>query len=342
MRKLATIRTIREIKPILDADKIETAHVDGWACVVAKGQYNPGQKVVYFEIDSMLPLWREEFTEARKFGVKVVNGKEYHRLKTIKLRKQISQGFLLPFDEKNMPLIDDLTDFFEVIKYELPDNVKMLPTNAKGPFPGFIPKTDLERYQNVDFTQLAGEVFFVEEKMDGSSCTVYKKDGVIGICSRNLELKIEEAGHFGKAAQPVIEFLKRCPVDNIAIQGEVCGPGIQKNIHGLKDYVMFVFDIYDIKEGKYFTVEEAATFLINNIEAGSLHHSLPFETVKIQAENAFFKLCEMFNGPIHNYNVFQRIRKTATKTEGFVFKNRYNPAKRFKIVRDDYLLSDKD
>lgn len=342
MRKLATIRTIREIKPIFNADKIETAHVDGWACVVAKGQYTVGQNVIYFEIDSMLPLWREEFTETRKFGVKTVDGKEYHRLKTIKLRNQISQGFLLPFDEKNMPLIDDLTDFFEVIKYELPDNIKILPSNAKGPFPGFIPKTDVERAQNIDFTELVGEFFYVEEKMDGSSCTVYKKDGVIGICSRNMELKMEEAGHFGKAAQPVIEFLKKCRVDNIAIQGEVCGPGIQKNIHGLKDYVMFVFDVYDIKKGRYFTGAELASFLINNIEAGALVHVLPFDVIEIQIGDTVCKLRERYNQPIDKYNVLQVLRKTATKTEGFVFKNRHDAAKRFKIVRDDYLLSDKD
>ena len=51
-RKLATIRKVNEIKPIEGADMIELAIVDGWQCVVKKGEFKPGDLGVYFEIDS--------------------------------------------------------------------------------------------------------------------------------------------------------------------------------------------------------------------------------------------------------------------------------------------------
>ena len=52
MRKLASIQKIIELKPIEGADRIELARVLGWQVVVGKGQYKPGDLVVYYEIDS--------------------------------------------------------------------------------------------------------------------------------------------------------------------------------------------------------------------------------------------------------------------------------------------------
>ena len=86
MRQLATIRTIADIHPIDGADRIEVAQVDGWECVVQKGEFQPGDKVVYIEVDSIVPERPEfEFLRDRKF-----------RVRTIKLRGQVSQGLVLP------------------------------------------------------------------------------------------------------------------------------------------------------------------------------------------------------------------------------------------------------
>lgn len=86
MRKLATIRTISDIRPIPGADRIEVAQVDGWECVVQKGEFQIGQLIVYVEVDSIMPERPEfEFLRDRKF-----------RVRTIKLRKQVSQGLVLP------------------------------------------------------------------------------------------------------------------------------------------------------------------------------------------------------------------------------------------------------
>ena len=91
-RKLATIRKITDIRPIEGADMIELASVGGWNVVVAKNVgHKIGDKVVYCEIDSFLPI-KEEFEFLRKSSYKKMGDQEGFRLKTIKLRGQVSQG----------------------------------------------------------------------------------------------------------------------------------------------------------------------------------------------------------------------------------------------------------
>ena len=95
MRKLATIRKISEVKPIENADNIELAKVDGWQLVIKKGEFTLGDWGIYCEIDSFLPMV-PQFEFLRKSSYKKMGEKEGYRLKTIKLRGQISQGLLLP------------------------------------------------------------------------------------------------------------------------------------------------------------------------------------------------------------------------------------------------------
>ena len=94
MRKLASIRKIADIRPIPDADAIEVAVVDGWKVVVKKGEYSVGDLAVYIEIDSWVPYELAPFLskgqEPREY-----NGVTGERLRTVKLRGQVSQGLLL-------------------------------------------------------------------------------------------------------------------------------------------------------------------------------------------------------------------------------------------------------
>lgn len=97
MRKLATVRQVRDLLPIEGADRIELALVDCWKVVVSKG-LNIGDKVVYCEIDSFLPV-KPEFEFLRKSSYKkLIDGSEGFRLKTVKLRGQISQGLCIPVE----------------------------------------------------------------------------------------------------------------------------------------------------------------------------------------------------------------------------------------------------
>lgn len=106
-RKLVTIRQIRDIVPIQGADNIELALVDGWQCVVKKGEFQKGGYGLYFEIDSAIPLEVDETELINQFKGRFAflgknarnwNDKLVAVIKTMKLRKQLSQGLLLPLE----------------------------------------------------------------------------------------------------------------------------------------------------------------------------------------------------------------------------------------------------
>ena len=152
-RKLATIETVKELKPIPDADLIELAIVRGWQCVVKKGEFKPGDKGVYFEVDSFLPL-DDKYEFLKKTSYKQMREEYGYRLKTCKFRGQISQGLFLPlkqFDElKDMvfDIGDDVTKELNIKLYEPPIPAH-LAGEVKGAFPTFLRKSDQERIQNL-------------------------------------------------------------------------------------------------------------------------------------------------------------------------------------------------
>ena len=95
-RKLACVKRIDDLLAIEGADKIEVAVVGGWKVVVKKGDFKKGELAVYCEIDSFIPHSIAPFLTKPGQFPKVYNEVEGQRLRTIKLRGQISQGLLLP------------------------------------------------------------------------------------------------------------------------------------------------------------------------------------------------------------------------------------------------------
>src|SRR3990167_5477207 len=100
MRQLATIQYIKELKPIDGADKIESARVNNWWVIVKKGEFKVNDLVCFYEIDSFLPdkpeyefLKRGSSLKRMTVDNQIING---IRLKTIKLRGQLSQGLIMP------------------------------------------------------------------------------------------------------------------------------------------------------------------------------------------------------------------------------------------------------
>ncbi|MCH8319071.1 MAG: RNA ligase (ATP), partial [Bacteroidetes bacterium] len=168
MRKLASIQKISTLEPIQDADAIEKATVLGWQLVVKKGEFKAGSLCVYCDIDSILPDRPEfEFLKQRKM-----------RIKTIKLRGQISQGICFPLSilPPDTEIREDMevTEILGIKKYEPPVPAHLQGV-AKGKIPSFIPKTDEPRIQVVQDTldSFKGEKCYITEKLDGSSVTYF-------------------------------------------------------------------------------------------------------------------------------------------------------------------------
>ncbi|QBX06573.1 RNA ligase [Burkholderia phage BcepSaruman] len=240
-RKLATFRRVTALEPITGADLIELALIDGWQCVVKKGEFKVGDIGVYFEIDSFLSADDERYAFLEPRFI-TFEGKRGARIKSMKLKGQLSQGLLLPLslypelsdfsvEDKTYRAADltdkqiaevDLTETLGIVKWE-----KVLPANlrgtARGNFPHFIPKTDQERVQNIRdlFEKWGEEVFQETTKMDGSSLTAYTllpsspyfagfakadENGALpelvqSVCSRNLDLVETEDNMFWRIAR---------------------------------------------------------------------------------------------------------------------------------------------
>ena len=186
MRKLASIQQVKNVLEHPNADVLEVAQINGWQCVVKKGEFQSGDLGVYFEIDSFLPASDERFSFLK--DPKTFEGVFGYRIRTIKLRKELSQGLILPlslFSElEEVEVGMDVTETLGVLKYEKPIPIA---SEAKGNFPSFIEKTDQERVQNLPRLDTNG-LWEKTEKLDGSSMTVFLNEEHFGVCSRNLEL----------------------------------------------------------------------------------------------------------------------------------------------------------
>lgn len=252
MRHLVALKTIDAITPIEGADRIETASIGGWNVVVGKGLYNPGDKAIYLEIDSVLPEDNPLFDEFMKHGVKNVtktNGEEVrgHVLRTVRLRGVYSQGALIPLDKTGLignetpEQVDAWGEDQGVFKYEPP--AVMSNSGIVGTFPvKYARQTDSERVQNItdDFlSSLDDSEWFATEKIDGMSATFFKDEhGVLRAASRNYEVDITQ-GVFSEIAKKYDLDEKMIP--GAMIQGEIYGEGIQSNPLKVKGHNLIVF-----------------------------------------------------------------------------------------------------
>ncbi len=294
MRKMVSVQVVKELIAISGADRIELCIINGWQCIVAKGMYKVGDLVLYAEIDTFLNAVDPRF---ESFAERFINweGKRGLRVKTIKLKKQLSQGLVLSLDNfpevKNPVVGMDATEAIGAEKWEIVEKACNVP-GAQGTksFPTFIRKTDQNRLQNVvEMAERAmDEEFEITTKKDGSSMTVFRVDpdspyykaakalyatkmtfwqkmkaffskqddsSVYGICSRNVLLPLVGDSNFHVAAAPVLEAIKT-RTGSYAIQGEVVAPDIQQNYEKVAGVEFHIFDMFGIDRQKYLTPKE--------------------------------------------------------------------------------------
>ena len=278
-RKLATIAEIREIVPHTNADNLEIALIRNWKVVVKKGEFQAGDLCVYVEIDSIMPERPEfEFLAPRKY-----------RIKTTKLRGQVSQGIAFPLNILPMsvswldtpeglavevdktdpgfmnPVGVDVTEVLGVEKYEEPIPA-CLGGVAAGRFPSHSIKTDEERIQNLteNFQNYHDwYTWTATEKLDGSSCTYTVYDDKFSVASRNLSLKEHpenEKNSFWKFAREkdievkMRSYMSKRGLKALTMQGELIGEGIQKNKYHLKGQEVRFFRLFDPIAYKFFDI----------------------------------------------------------------------------------------
>ena len=279
MRKLASIQTVNAVEPIPGADAIERIRVLGWWVVVKKGEHRVGDRVVYCEIDSLLPERPEfEFLRAGSFKPAQVDeaGAEVlpagFRIRTVKLRGQVSQGICFPPSilPPDAPADEgaDVTELLGVRKWEPPVPFGMA-GKVKGPFPAFLPKTDEVRVQSLEamLERRRGETLHVTEKLDGTSFTAFVRDGVFGVCSRNLWMdEADPTNIHARVARAIgLEEKLRAARESlgrdVAVQAELIGPGVQKNKYGLAALALRVYNVLDLDALRLLDRAEALALL---------------------------------------------------------------------------------
>ena len=265
-RKLASIQIISKIEQIPSFPKLESASVLGWKVAIEKGEFSLNQKIVFIEIDSLLPN-NEQWSQKLKLNNYKVTQQKFGK-------NFISQGLILPLSilenkENNISINEyqigtDVTSILNIKKYNNDSDLK-LPKGiqiSKLPFPkNLIEKSDEERIQSVPnyIFKFKGKSFYSTLKYDGTSATylINPYNNLFYICSRNQVREYNNKDFYTQIANIYnIENKLRKLNGKYAIQGEIYGPNIQKNKLCVDKLKFVIFSIKDIENNRYLDLDE--------------------------------------------------------------------------------------
>ncbi|CAH6419289.1 RNA ligase [uncultured virus] len=278
-RALASIQIVQTVEKHPNFQKLELATVLGWQVVTNLGEVVEDTKVVYCEIDSMLPVgavWLPPSVKERIAREKI---RGYFHVNTIMMRGEISQGLIITLAKlPELLTLEEGTDVTEILgiqKYEpLALTGRFVTRQIGNKFPNktdngikfpskLIDKTDEFRVQSHPrlFSRLQGNPYYITVKLDGisSSFLLNPETKEILVCSRNIirdrPSDVSTCPYWFVAVKYGLDEKLKL-MSHIAIQGEICGPGIQKNLLGLKDVEFFVFNCVDTRNKQRLTLKE--------------------------------------------------------------------------------------
>lgn len=341
-RKIARVVVVSEVGPIAKADRIEVATVGGWKVVVRKGEFARGDLGIYFEIDAFLPegvgAWQYLIDDrAHEF-----DGRRGHVLKSKTMKKQTSQGYLMPLAglvgtalESRIGSLrpgDDVAEALGVVKYA-PALPEELLATARGYPPGLIRGTDQERIQNLteelDVWRSAAACWEATEKLEGWAAAYALIDGEFHACSSGLDF-LPNPDHFfwQVAAELDLEAkLRSLGGGDFVLQGELIGPKLEGNNYLLKAPQFHLYRAYDVARGHKFRPAERRLF--------AKDHAIPCvpvveEAFTIDSSTTVEALLAMADGA--------SAINPSRRREGLVFE-RLDEEESFKAISDKYLLN---
>jgi RNA ligase (TIGR02306 family) len=341
-RKLASVQVVTNISNHLNADSLAIATVLGWKVVIRIGEVEVGEKVVYCEIDSLLPGNAKWLPPAIAKKVTNQKNKKWFRLKTIKIRGEISQGLIIPisyFDpdiiNPNLDIGTDVAELLGIEKYEPPNLTGNYTHKGKRgsrvPFPThLVSKTEEHRIQSRPYLlkNIKGKEYYMTVKLDGTSATylIDPNDDKFLVCSRNL-VRPTDTGlcpYWKIANEYNIEDKLRNYNLPLAIQGEICGPNIQKNPLNLSETKFFIFNITNIKTGDR----------LGFLDMLAVCEDLGIDSVPIEEFGDRFdydSINELLEKAEGKYN------KSKSEREGLVIRS-IDQSVSFKVISNKYLL----
>lgn len=337
MRRLASLQRVKFVRPIEGADSIECIGVLGWECVAKKGEFREGDPCVYFEIDSLLPE-EDRYEFLRKSSYK--SDLKKFRLKTSRLRGQISQGLALParfFPEaEGLEVGVDLTETLRVEKYDPPTPAQISGDARSFSWP--IEKTDEIRVQQDEqygfIQKLSGMPYYLSLKLDGTSCSfmVDPMDGEYHACGRNYSYKRNPDHSFWQISDRygLETGLRR--LAGVALQGEVVGPGIQGNPLGLGSIDFYVFNVVEVATRRRLSLDYAMAI------AKGL--GVPFVPILERGGRFEYTADELLSKAKGFYKEHFPAAKDTQPREGIVVRS-IDCSISFKAINNEFLLEEK-
>lgn len=341
MRKLASIQKIKFIKPIPNADNIVCVGVLGWECVAKKDEFKENDLVVFFEIDSLLPV-ESRYEHLRKSCYRAESNR--FRLKSVKLRGQISQGLVMPlslFPElAGYKEGDDVTEKLNVEKYEVPVPAE-ISGSVKGGFNWPISKTDETRIQNDEehgfLASLKKKPYYITLKLDGTSSTflIHPQTEEYHVCGRNYSYQHKPDHSFWRISDKykIEEGLRKLwdAGTKVALQGEVVGPGIQGNKLGLSEIDLYIFNVVDVTTNKKLRLDKALKI--------TTQLGLKFAPI-IETGDCFrYNRDELLEKAKGKYNEHFPSASHSQQREGIVIRS-LNADISFKAINNEFLLKE--
>lgn len=362
MRDLAIIAKIQEINPIPKYDRVELATVENYPVIVQKGLYRPGDLCVYVFYDTLLPV-REEFEFLRKSSYSPRYN--MFRIRNMKMCGVYSSGLILPLSSlpKGFDIKEgtDVADILGIKKYDpelieesVEEPLKYTKQNKLykylckyawfrkffmkkrskqlGSYPATVAKSGEVNIEKI-FNTLKEEyedrpVFYVSEKMEGCAATylLWGKKRIFNVFSHNTPRNPKGNGVWEQVARKYdLKKSLRSEKANYAIQGEICGPGIQSNIYGFGDLRFFVYKVTNVDTG------EALEF--DSLQCFCNKHNLEMVPILFEKKALPGSVADMLQ-EAEGVSVFGK----NVPREGVVYRNRYDQSVGCKCKSRSYQL----
>jgi len=226
---------ISEIKAHPNADLLEIAVVKGWQVITGKGNHKAGDVAIYVPPDSIVPLELSDKWDVTKYLSK-------QRVKAVRLRGEMSYGFLAPNDE-NFPVGENVAEKLGITKYEPPEEV--ISGDRDRDHVLFHYYTNIENYRNYPDWFQDGETVTVTEKIHGTNSRVgmviddENSEGKWLVGSHKTIKKMDKESLYHKPLTDdmramVLHLKQHWPEDvkSIIVFGEIYGGGIQDLKYG--------------------------------------------------------------------------------------------------------------
>src|SRR3990167_603322 len=256
------VTRLEKINKHPNADMLEITEVyGGYPCIIKAGTFNEGDLATYIPVDALVPANDKRFSFlGSSQSVKVIDSKEFFRIKAIKLRGVFSMGLLVA-PERDWIDGQNVQAELGIEKYEPPivfqgHNVNNQPTKEQHWMQCYTDIEGLRKHKNI---LEAGEEVVLNEKLHGSSSRFVYRDNELRVGSHYVfKHRHTENMWWRVAIEHKLEEKLGSQYQDIGLYGEVLGL-VQDLRYGATQnnpLMLRIFDVIDTKTNRYWDYDD--------------------------------------------------------------------------------------